>query len=166
MTIRNLLGGAAALGLTLATATARAELPTQDWTRTETRADCTSYDPLRTPFFGETHIHTSYSGDAVFVRVRTTPRDAYMFAQGDQIGLPPYDAFGAPTRSAHLRRPAARLGEDPALRQRHAASRCAFRRRRAIVFMPASSVTPGPRIGRRWRSQIQPPAASTPTSLS
>jgi hypothetical protein len=105
MTTRTLLGGAIALGLTLSTVTARAELPTQDWTRTETRANCTSYDPLRTPFFGETHIHTSYSGDAVFVRVRTTPRDAYMFAQGDQIGLPPYDALDDPTRFAQLRRP-------------------------------------------------------------
>jgi len=105
MRTRTLLGGASALALTLSIATAQAELPTQDWTRTETRANCTSYDPLRTPFFGETHIHTSYSGDAVFVRVRTTPRDAYMFAQGDQIGLPPYDALDDPTRFAQLRRP-------------------------------------------------------------
>jgi hypothetical protein len=82
-----------------------AELPQQDWTRSETRADCASYDPLRTPFFGETHIHTSFSGDAAFVRVRTTPRDAYMFAQGQQIGLPPYDAMDQPTRFAQLRRP-------------------------------------------------------------
>src|SRR6185369_2426717 len=84
---------------------ALADPPTQDWTRTETRADCTSYDPLRSPFFGETHIHTSFSGDATFVRVRTTPRDAYMFAQGASIGLPPYDAMDLPARSAQLRRP-------------------------------------------------------------
>ncbi len=91
---------------TLAFATmAQAELPTQDWTRTETRADCTSFNPLRSPFFGETHIHTSFSGDAAFVRVRTTPRDAYLFAKGGQIGLPPYDAMDLPTRFAQLRRP-------------------------------------------------------------
>ncbi len=90
--------------LLLATA-AVAELPSQDWTRTETRADCASYNPLRSPFFGETHIHTSYSGDAAFVRVRTTPRDAYKFALGQQIGLPPYDAMDQPTRFAQLHRP-------------------------------------------------------------
>ncbi len=86
-------------------AAAWADLPTRDWTRTETRADCASYNPLRTPFFGETHIHTSFSGDAVFVRVRATPREAYMFAQGAQMGLPPYDASDQPTRFAQLRRP-------------------------------------------------------------
>ncbi len=91
-------------GLGLATV-AYAELPQQDWTRTETRADCASYNPLRSPFFGETHIHTAFSGDAAFVRTRTTPRDAYMFAQGAPIGLPPYDAMDQPTRFAQLRRP-------------------------------------------------------------
>jgi hypothetical protein len=105
MTARKLFRGAAALGLALVPATAPAEPPVQDWARTETRADCASYDPLRTPFFGETHIHTSFSGDATFVRVRTTPRDAYMFAQGDPVGLPPYDAFDQPTRFAQLKRP-------------------------------------------------------------
>src|SRR5690348_8270666 len=82
-----------------------ADLPQQDWTRTETRADCAGYNPLRSPFFGETHIHTSFSGDAAFVRVRTTPRDAYRFALGQQIGLPPYDSMDQPTRFAQLHRP-------------------------------------------------------------
>jgi hypothetical protein len=84
---------------------ARAEHPPQDWTRTEARADCAGFNPLRSPFFGETHIHTAFSGDAVFVRVRATPRDAYLFAQGAEIGLPPYDATDQPTRFAQLRRP-------------------------------------------------------------
>jgi hypothetical protein len=98
--------GAVALCLPLlCAAVASAELPVQDWVRTETRDDCTSYNPLRSPFFGETHIHTSFSGDAAFVRVRTTPSDAYDFAKGAQIGLPPYDAFDDPTRFAQLRRP-------------------------------------------------------------
>ncbi len=98
--------GAIALGLRLLQpAGALAEPPAQDWVRTETREDCSSYNPLRGPFFGETHIHTAFSGDAVFVRVRSTPRDAYMFAQGDQVGLPPYDALDQPTRFAQLRRP-------------------------------------------------------------
>jgi hypothetical protein len=95
----------AVVSLVALPAVVSAELPTQDWTRSETRADCASYAPLRQPFFGETHIHTSYSGDAAFVRVRTTPRDAYSFAKGLQIGLPPYDAMDQPTRFAQLRRP-------------------------------------------------------------
>jgi hypothetical protein len=90
--------------LLVAAGPVRAELPQQDWTRSETRADCASYDPLRSPFFGETHIHTAFSGDAAFVRVRTTPRDAYRYAIGQQIGLPPYDAMDNPTRFAQLRR--------------------------------------------------------------
>jgi Protein of unknown function (DUF3604) len=106
MTFQGSRIGAAVLSLgVLHAAAVFAELPTQDWVRTETRADCSSYNPLRSPFFGETHIHTAYSGDAVFVRVRTTPRDAYMFAQGAQIGLAPYDAMDQPTRFAQLRRP-------------------------------------------------------------
>lgn len=94
----------AAGAFALSAGTASAEPPQQDWTRTETRADCASYNPLRTPFFGETHIHTGFSGDAAFVRVRTDPRDAYRFALGQQIGLPPYDAMDQPTRFAQLRR--------------------------------------------------------------
>jgi hypothetical protein len=95
----------AAVAVALAAVPALADPPTQDWTRTETRADCTSYNPLRSPFFGETHVHTSFSGDAAFVRVRTTPRDSYIYAKGGQIGLPPYDGSDQPTRFALLRRP-------------------------------------------------------------
>jgi hypothetical protein len=106
MTSRLFGAGATALGFSLLLPlVASAELPQQDWVRTETRADCSNYNPLRSPFFGETHIHTGFSGDAVFVRVRNTPRDAYMFAQGDQVGLPPYDALDQPTRFAQLHRP-------------------------------------------------------------
>jgi hypothetical protein len=106
MVIGRLATGLVALLLCLMPGSAaRGELPTQDWARTETRTDCASYNPLRTPFFGETHIHTNFSGDAVFVRVRNTPRDAYMFAQGAQVGLPPYDAMDNPTRFAQLHRP-------------------------------------------------------------
>jgi len=105
MTIKSSFCRAAALGIILLPAVVFAEVPVQDWTRTEARTDCASYSPLRSPFFGETHIHTAYSGDAAFVRVRTTPRDAYMFAQGDPVGLPPYDGLGEPTRFAQLRRP-------------------------------------------------------------
>jgi Protein of unknown function (DUF3604) len=75
------------------------------WERTEVRQPCAAFDVFRQPFFGDTHVHTAYSSDAVFVQTREDPRGAYRFAQGQAIGLPPYDALGAPTRTARLRRP-------------------------------------------------------------
>ena len=75
------------------------------WRRTETREPCASFDKFRQPFFGDTHVHTAYSSDAVFAGTREDPRGAYRFAQGEAIGLPPYDAGGTPTRTAQLRRP-------------------------------------------------------------
>jgi len=92
-------------GLALATvAAADPPLPVQDWTRTETRDDCLNYNPLRSPFFGDTHVHTKYSADAVLARTRNEPRDAYKFAQGGTIGLPPYDALDVPGRLATIDR--------------------------------------------------------------
>jgi Protein of unknown function (DUF3604) len=75
------------------------------WQRTEVRQPCANFDMLRQPYFGDTHVHTAYSSDAVFAGTREDPRGAYRFAQGEPIGLPPYDAQGAPTRTAQLRRP-------------------------------------------------------------
>jgi len=37
------------------------------------------------PFFGDTHLHTSFSMDAGAFGARLTPRDAYRFARGEQI---------------------------------------------------------------------------------
>jgi hypothetical protein len=37
---------------------------------------------LRTAYFGDLHLHTSNSYDAAWGGVRTTPRDAYRYAQG------------------------------------------------------------------------------------
>lgn len=53
--------------------------------RTEVREDCKHYDPLRQPFFGETHLHTGLSFDASIRFVPTTPRDAYRFAKGGRV---------------------------------------------------------------------------------
>jgi hypothetical protein len=75
------------------------------WRRTETRQPCAGFDVYRQPHFGDTHVHTAYSSDAVFAGTREDPRGAYRFAQGQAIGLPPYDAMGQPTRTAQLRRP-------------------------------------------------------------
>jgi hypothetical protein len=75
------------------------------WQRTETRQPCANAEPFRRAFFGETHVHTTYSSDAVFAGTREDPRGAYRFAKGEAIGLPPYDGTGQPTRTAQLRRP-------------------------------------------------------------
>ena len=46
-------------------------------------------NPLRDAFFGETHIHTSWSFDAyVFGNTLTGPEDAYQFALGKPIRHP------------------------------------------------------------------------------
>ncbi len=37
------------------------------------------------PFFGDTHLHTSFSFDAGAFGARLTPRDAYIFAKGNQV---------------------------------------------------------------------------------
>lgn len=37
------------------------------------------------PFFGDTHLHTSYSMDAGAFGARLVPRDAYHFAKGNQV---------------------------------------------------------------------------------
>ena len=45
-------------------------------------------NPLRNAYFGDTHIHTSWSIDAYTIYVRTTPEDAYRFGQGEEIDHP------------------------------------------------------------------------------
>ncbi|MCU0671105.1 MAG: DUF3604 domain-containing protein [Myxococcota bacterium] len=73
--------------------------------RTETRAPCANADPLRRPFFGDTHVHTALSFDAMAQGTRATPHDAYRFARGEAIGVQPYGADGKPLRTIQLRRP-------------------------------------------------------------
>jgi hypothetical protein len=42
-------------------------------------------NPLRNAYFGDLHLHTSYSMDAFAFGTRTTPEDSYRFAQGESV---------------------------------------------------------------------------------
>ncbi len=79
--------------------------PALGFERTEERADCRQNDPLRRPFFGDTHVHTSFSFDARSQDTRNTPRDAYRFAKGEPMGIQPYDEAGKALRTVQLDRP-------------------------------------------------------------
>jgi hypothetical protein len=66
---------------------------------------CADLDELRQPFWGDTHIHTNLSLDANLQGTRTSPDDAYAFAQGEPLALQPYNEDGTPTRMAQIDRP-------------------------------------------------------------
>ena len=57
----------------LASAVAAADRP---YEITETRENCVAYQPLRQPFFGDTHVPTSFSMAASVQDTRNTPRAA------------------------------------------------------------------------------------------
>ena len=66
---------------------------------------CAARNPRRNPYFGDLHVHTKLSFDAITYDVRGGPEEAYAFAQGAEVGLPPYGADGAPSRRLRLARP-------------------------------------------------------------
>jgi len=49
------------------------------------QADRPARNSLRNAYFGDTHVHTSWSPDAFMSNVRVTPDDAYHYALGDSI---------------------------------------------------------------------------------
>jgi hypothetical protein len=51
-------------------------------------ADRPAPNPLRNAYFGELHVHTSYSLDAFVMGVGNGPRVAYRFAKGEELELP------------------------------------------------------------------------------
>ena len=91
------------LCLSLLPALAAPQTPPPPFPRTEQRAPCKDYDPLRQPFFGETHSHTTYSFDAVSIGTVNRPRDAYRYAKGEAVYIT--DAVGNPTICAQQARP-------------------------------------------------------------
>ncbi len=72
---------------------------------TEEREPCADFDPLRNLYFGDLHVHTALSHEVWTLDVRATPLDAYRFARGEPIALPPLDESGAGTRIHRLQRP-------------------------------------------------------------
>jgi len=69
------------------------------------RAPCARHEPLRQALFGDLHVHTGFSMDAWVEGTIVSPDDAYRFARGEAIGLPPYDAAGRPAKTVRIDRP-------------------------------------------------------------
>lgn len=57
------------------------------------------------PLYGDLHSHTAFSFDARSYETVVEPADAYRFARGEAIGLPPLDVNGVGTRKAKIERP-------------------------------------------------------------
>ncbi len=68
-------------------------------------APCAHRNPLRNPYFGDLHVHTAVSSDAWMFDVRLQPDDAYRYAFGKAVLLPPNDSQGRPTREVRIDRP-------------------------------------------------------------
>jgi len=66
---------------------------------------CQSFTSERQALFGELHVHTAVSMDAFMFGTRLRPDDAYRFARGETVHLPPLDASGRGTRALSLERP-------------------------------------------------------------
>ncbi len=53
----------------------------------EAKEAAVTENPLKDAYFGETHVHTSYSLDAYIGGARLAPDDAYRFAKGETVTL-------------------------------------------------------------------------------
>ncbi len=69
------------------------------------REPCSSFETNRNAYFGALHIHTAQSFDAYVFGMRNRPADAYAFARGETIWLPPQDEKGKGTRAVRLSTP-------------------------------------------------------------
>lgn len=72
---------------------------------TEDRDACADYSILRKPFYGDLHVHSALSFDAVAGRIDTMPEDAFDFAKGKRISFYPQNEEGEPVGSTQIERP-------------------------------------------------------------
>ncbi len=80
------------------------EIPPSD-IKTEIDIHCSSYNPFKNVYFGDLHAHTAISYDARIMGTTAGLEDAYSFAKGNELLLPPYNADGSGGRPAKLSRP-------------------------------------------------------------
>ncbi len=66
---------------------------------------CSNHNQFRTAFFGDLHVHTSYSFDAPAYQINVTPSAANRYARGEEIPFFPIDENGAPIGVAKIDRP-------------------------------------------------------------
>ena len=66
---------------------------------------CRESHPLREAFFGDLHVHAGLSSDAWNYDVRVRPSEAYAYAFGEEMRLPPNDKAGRGTRRVRIDRP-------------------------------------------------------------
>lgn len=80
------------LGQTISPTTAPEDLAKQDDTRVEVPEtlplERRPYDELKNVYWGELHVHTVASMDAVLFGTTATPEDAYRFARGEALKTP------------------------------------------------------------------------------
>lgn len=67
--------------------------------------DCKNHNPLKNPHFGDLHVHTEYSFDAVTFGTRNDPSDAYRFAKGEPLTMPFTEQYGEDLQVMQLERP-------------------------------------------------------------
>ena len=72
---------------------------------TEKRDPCAEFNPYRNLYFGDLRVHTGLSHETWILDVPPAPGEAYRFAKGEPIRLPPLDEHGVGTRTVQLDTP-------------------------------------------------------------
>ncbi len=69
------------------------------------RQSCESRHELRQAYFGDLHVHSGFSMDARTRDLTLSPDEAYRYARGEVVRLPPLAADGMGTRPVRIDRP-------------------------------------------------------------